>query len=141
MCWEARPNSNRSRARRETPRLIAGGILAVGGQGNHSAADEVGLGLMLAGLASKIVSSATTPEADTRMWDNLPNSLSIAMLKLPPGKHTAIVQFKNDSGLGPASLRRPSISPSNPAAIKSSSSATNPARHKNSNFKTEQENI
>jgi hypothetical protein len=86
--------------------LIAGGILAVGGQGNHSAADEVGLGLMLAGLASKIVSSATTPEADTRMWDNLPNSLSIAMLKLPPGKHTAIVQFKNDSGLGPAQLTK-----------------------------------
>ena len=86
--------------------LIAGGILAVGGQGNHSAADEVGLGLMLAGLASKIVSSATTPEADVRMWDNLPNSMSIAMLKLPPGKHTATVQFKNDSGLGPAHLAK-----------------------------------
>jgi hypothetical protein len=86
--------------------LIAGGILAVGGQGNHSAADEVGLGLMLAGLASKIVSSATTPEADTRMWDNLPNSLSVAMLKLPPGKHTATVQFRNDSGAGPAQLTK-----------------------------------
>jgi hypothetical protein len=86
--------------------LITGGVLAAGGQGSHSAADEVGLGLILAGLASKIVSSATTPEADTRMWDNLPNSLSIAMLKLPPGRHTATVQFKSGSSPGTAELTK-----------------------------------
>ena len=82
--------------------LITGGVLAVGGQGRHNATSEVGLGLMLAGLASKIISSATTPEADIRAWDTLPNSVSVAMLRLAPGKHTAVVQFRNDGGLGPA---------------------------------------
>jgi tetratricopeptide (TPR) repeat protein len=85
--------------------LIAGGILAAGGHGSHSAADEVGLGLMLAGLASKIISSATLAEADTRAWDTLPNYVSVALLKLSPGKHTATVQFRNNSnqGLSPSS--------------------------------------
>ena len=72
--------------------LISGAILA--SQSHHnSAADEVGLGLMLAGLASKIISASTTPEADTRSWDTLPLFLSFAALELPPGQHTVTVEF------------------------------------------------
>src|SRR6185369_4033851 len=39
-------------------------------------AQQIGLGVAVAGLVSKVVSSATTPEADTRSWDNLPRYLS-----------------------------------------------------------------
>jgi len=46
--------------------ILGGAVLAAAGQGRNSAADEVGLGLMLAGLASKLVSAGARPEADTR---------------------------------------------------------------------------
>ena len=59
---------------------------------------EVGLGLMAAGILSKIISSATTPQADTRMWDNLPHYLSFASLHLAPGTHTVTVEFQGRSG-------------------------------------------
>ena len=49
--------------------------------------------LVLAGLASKLASAATTPEADTRAWDNLPQFLSTASLALPPGAHEATLEF------------------------------------------------
>src|SRR5262249_43309154 len=48
--------------------IISGAILA-GQQGRHSAADEVGVGLLAAGVISKIFSAATTPAADARAWD------------------------------------------------------------------------
>jgi hypothetical protein len=73
--------------------LIAGGILAASQHGQHNAGDEVGAGLLVAGLIGKIVSAATTPAADTRMWENLPNLLGFAALHLPPGAHTAAVDF------------------------------------------------
>lgn len=72
--------------------IISGAILASQHHRN-SAADEVGLGLVLAGLVSKIFSASTTPEADTRSWDSLPLFLSFAALELPPGPHTATVEF------------------------------------------------
>ena len=59
---------------------------------------EAGLGLALAGLVSKVVSAATTPAADTRAWDNLPQFLCFAATSLPPGQHPATVEFLNASG-------------------------------------------
>src|SRR6185295_7590135 len=58
--------------------IISGAILANAGHHGKNAADEVGLGLVLAGLASKIVSANAKPEADTRTWDNLPQFISYA---------------------------------------------------------------
>jgi hypothetical protein len=78
--------------------LISGGILAAGGSGSRSSADEVGFGLMAAGLVSKIFSSAANPVADTRMWSNLPQFLSFAALRLPPGEHAGTVEFLNTQG-------------------------------------------
>jgi hypothetical protein len=75
--------------------LVSGGVLATAGQGRHGAADEVGLGLVAAGLVSKLFSAATTPAADTRAWDNLPNLLGFTALRVPPGRHTATVEFQN----------------------------------------------
>ncbi len=77
--------------------IVSGAVLA--GTGNrHSTANSVGLGLLAAGLVSKIVSSAASPEADVRMWDNLPQWLSFAQLILPPGAHTATIQFLDAAG-------------------------------------------
>ncbi len=73
--------------------LMTGAVLATAGQGRNSAADEVGLGLMVAGLAGKLISAGTRPEADTRTWDNLPQYISCATLRLPAGTHTLTVEF------------------------------------------------
>ncbi len=69
-----------------------------GQQGHHSPVDEIGAGLMIAGLVSKLVSAATTPDADARAWDNLPQYLSFAALQLPAGKQTLTVEFLDAGG-------------------------------------------
>lgn len=77
--------------------IVSGAILATQ-QGRRSAADEVGAGLLVFGLASKIVSAATTPSADTRAWDTLPEWLTFGALRVPPGAHTATVEFLGEGG-------------------------------------------
>src|SRR5438445_3832174 len=77
---------------------IIGGAILAGQQGHHSAADEVGVGLLAAGVISKIFSAATTPAADTRAWDNLPQHLSFAALRLSPGQHSVTVEFLDAGG-------------------------------------------
>ena len=77
---------------------IIGGAIMAGHQGHHSAADEVGVGLLAAGVISKIFSAATTPAADTRAWDNLPQYLSFAALRLSPGQHSVTVEFLDAGG-------------------------------------------
>jgi hypothetical protein len=76
---------------------IVGGAITAVASGNRTG-QEVGLGLVAAGILTKIVSSATTPAADTRTWDNLPHYLSFAALRLPPGQHVATVEFRDQAG-------------------------------------------
>jgi hypothetical protein len=85
--------------------IISGAILAQHG-GRKSNADEIGLGLVAAGLISKIFSAATTPEADVRSWDNLPQFLSFASLELAPGEHEAVVEFYNANGAAMPNLTK-----------------------------------
>lgn len=85
--------------------IISGGILAATSH-HDSTARDVGLGLLAAGLVSKIVSSAATPDADTRMWDNLPQHLSFAALQLPEGAHTGAVRFRDAAGKEIEHLRK-----------------------------------
>ena len=61
-------------------------------------AQIAGLGIAAAGLISKLVSAATTPAADTRAWDNLPQFLSFAAVPLPTGPHTAVVEYLDPAG-------------------------------------------
>jgi len=80
-----------------------GNVALIGGLGtavisHDRTAQEVGLGIAFAGLVSKALSAATTPEADTRMWENLPRYLSFASLELAPGEHQVKVEFKDASG-------------------------------------------
>lgn len=50
------------------------------------------------GILSKIASAATKTEADIRQWDNLPQRLSFAAVKLPPGDYTGTVEYFDASG-------------------------------------------
>lgn len=77
--------------------IISGAILA-GTAGRRTSADEVGAGLLIAGLVSKVISAAATPSADTRMWDNLPNLIGFAALRVPPGTHSLQAEFLDASG-------------------------------------------
>ena len=61
-------------------------------------AQNVALGLAAVGLISKLASAATTPEADTRAWDNLPQYLSFAALRLDPGEYTGTFTLLDASG-------------------------------------------
>ncbi|MCX6905772.1 MAG: hypothetical protein NTW03_20280 [Verrucomicrobia bacterium] len=72
--------------------LVTGAVLA--GTGNNEGAIIAG-GI---GLLSKIVSAATTPEADLRSWDNLPRYLGFAALELPLGPQTISVDFLDAGG-------------------------------------------
>ena len=74
--------------------IISGAVLA-----SREQSKEAGLAVLGAGLLSKVISSATTPAADTRAWDNLPQFLSFAAVKLPPGRYKITVEFCNASGL------------------------------------------
>lgn len=76
-----------------TAAIIGGAVV-----GSHRGSQEVGLGLIAAGLLSKVIASATTPAADTRTWDNLPQYISFLALELPPGPHTATVEFTDAAG-------------------------------------------
>lgn len=81
--------------------LITGAILAT-----HRDTDEAGLGLALFGLASKIASAATTPKADTRAWDNLPQYIGVTALLLSPGEQSLLIEFLDATGSPIPDLRR-----------------------------------
>ncbi len=61
-------------------------------------ANLAALGLGLLGIIGKVASAATHAEADTRQWNNLPQRLSFAALKLPPGEHAGRVEFLDRDG-------------------------------------------
>lgn len=83
--------------------IIGGAVVASGG-GHHRRRGEVsdaqiaGLGILAAGIISKVVAAATTPDADIRTWQNLPGYISFVALDLPPGPHTATVEFTDAAG-------------------------------------------
>ena len=54
---------------------------------------DVGLALLGAGLAGKAFGGTVKPNADTRSWNNLPQHLAFAALRLRPGKQTVKIDF------------------------------------------------
>jgi len=84
---------------------LIGGLATAAASGDRTT-QEVGLGIALAGLISKIISAATVPAADIRAWDNLPQYLSFASVPLPVGHHVATVQFLSPAGQVQANLTK-----------------------------------
>ncbi len=90
----------------KTSTAIAGNIATgvgletaiIGANNRNDVATGVGLGVAAAGLITQAISASVTPRADTRTWDNLPRYLSFAALPLPPGPHTATVEFLDQAG-------------------------------------------
>ena len=75
---------------------IVGGTIALSQHDRTS--QQVGIGLLAAGVLSKIISASTTPQADVRSWGNLPRYLSFAALSAPPGEQTLTVEFRDAGG-------------------------------------------
>jgi len=75
---------------------LIGAVVAANQRGRN--ADTTALALGAIGLFSKIASAATTPKADIRMWDNLPQRLSFASLRLAPGDYPATLEFQDATG-------------------------------------------
>lgn len=75
---------------------FTGAVIAANQRGRD--ADNVALALGAVGLISKLASAATTPRADIRMWDNLPQRLSFAAFRLAPGEYPATLEFHDASG-------------------------------------------
>jgi len=73
--------------------IVGGAVMGMAG-GNRDAS----LGLVAFGLLSKVVSATTTPAADARCWDNLPQYLGFGALSLPPGEYQADIQFVDAAG-------------------------------------------
>jgi tetratricopeptide (TPR) repeat protein len=63
-----------------------------------SGANNLALGLGLLGVIGKVAAAATQAQADTRQWNNLPQRLSFAALKLPPGEHAGRLEFLDRMG-------------------------------------------
>ena len=63
-----------------------------------SGANNLALGLGLLGVIGKVAAAATQAQADTRQWNNLPQRLSFAALKLPPGEHFGRLEFLDRMG-------------------------------------------
>lgn len=61
-------------------------------------AEAAAIGLGILGVIGKIASAATRSEADTRQWNNLPQRLSFATVKLAPGEHTGRIEFLDRDG-------------------------------------------
>ncbi len=65
---------------------------------NDNAAEAAAVGLGVLGVIGKIASAATQPQADLRQWDNLPQHLSFAALRLAPGEHVGRLEFLDRDG-------------------------------------------
>jgi hypothetical protein len=76
---------------------IVGGALTAASS-RSGTGQEVGLGVLAAGLVLEGFSASTHPAADTRTWDNLPRFLSFAAVQLPPGQYPATVEFRDRNG-------------------------------------------
>jgi hypothetical protein len=83
--------------------LAAGAITALSSrhlQDNRGDVALAGATIMMAGLVAKGIAAATTPEADARYWDNLPDRVHVATLALAEPPARGAVTFR-DPGLHP----------------------------------------
>ncbi|HEY1173834.1 MAG TPA: hypothetical protein VGH19_20885 [Verrucomicrobiae bacterium] len=81
--------------------IVSGAVLATGQN-----TQEAGLGVLAFGILSKVVAASTTPAADIRTWDNLPQYLGFGALRVAPGNYTAKVEFQDAAGRLLANLTR-----------------------------------
>lgn len=54
-------------------------------------------GLAVIGALQQYIAINAKPQADTRYWDNLPDMVHVALVKVAPGKHSATFRFTNEN--------------------------------------------
>jgi hypothetical protein len=94
--------------------LVAAGALTALSASNaygdtNGAALGAGLALVAAGLAAHAVSAATTPAADIRYWDNLPDRVHLATARLEEPLTDGTVIFRNPGVHSDAAIEAPII--------------------------------
>lgn len=72
---------------------VAGAVLAGPKETRGTALPIIG-----AGVVAGAVSNAAEAMADTRTWNNLPQHLAFTAFRLPPGSHTAAMEFFDRDG-------------------------------------------
>lgn len=65
---------------------------------NSGQLQGIGAGLGLLGAVSQIASANANAEADIRYWNNLPDMVHLASLKLSPGNHLVTVNYCDKQG-------------------------------------------
>lgn len=75
---------------------------------NNSNMAYVGAAMALIGLIQMVVAEAVRPEADTRYWSNLPDSVHVATYKLNPARDNENIEvvFQDSNGAAIAGLTR-----------------------------------
>jgi hypothetical protein len=63
--------------------------------GTHGSALAAGVGLVVVGAMAEAVAAATTPAADIRYWDNLPDRVHLATARLDEPMTEGTVTFRN----------------------------------------------
>lgn len=53
-------------------------------------------GLAVIGALQQYIAINAKPQADTRYWDNLPDMMHVALVKLPAGRHSARFRFMDE---------------------------------------------
>lgn len=71
----------------------------IGNSAGSLAGSYVGLGMLAVGLASKIVSASTTPDADTRYWETLPRDVYAVTMASSPADTIAVKGSGSDAAL------------------------------------------
>lgn len=73
--------------------------LLTAGQGSSALGTFQGVAgaIGILGAVQQVVAINAKPQADTRYWDNLPDSVHVMLGNLPPGSHTYSVSFIGDN--------------------------------------------
>ena len=79
--------------------MAVGALTALSGTNGHGgtngSAVAAGMGLMVVGAMAGAVAAATTPAADVRYWDNLPDRVHLATARLDEALTEASLTFRN----------------------------------------------
>jgi len=76
--------------------MVLAPLANIGNAGGMGAVQGVAGGLAVIGAVQQYMAINAKPQADTRYWDNLPDMVHVALVKVAPGKHSAVFRFTDE---------------------------------------------